>query len=408
MNAETGAHGREKFHRNEASPVLPLSAKSVRKPRLWLRLMVMLVGLAVLFSLIFGFGAFKAIMIRRFLANLSNPISTVATITAQTTQWQSTLSAVGTINAVNGANMAAEVAGIVDTINFESGQDVAQHTLLMTLRPNNDDALVAQLRATETLDRLTYERDQRQFAAKAVSQATLDTDRANLDSATAQVQSQLALMTEKKVYAPFAGRLGIRQVNIGQYLAAGATVVTLEQLDPIYVDFYLPQKALAQISVGQSTDLTIDSSPEQSFPGTIVALDSAIDTSSRNIQVRALVQNPKLLLRPGMFGTVSIGVGKPQELVTLPQTAVTYNPYGDTVFLAVPGKNAEGEPQLIARQVFVTLGETRGDQVSILKGVNAGDAVVSAGSLKLRNGALLAVNNTIQPSDSPNPNPPNE
>lgn len=228
-------------------------------------------------------------------------------------------------------------------------------------------------------------------------------------------------MAEKKIYAPFSGRIGIRQVSLGQYLAAGIPIATLEYLNPIDVDFYLPQAALRRIRPGMKLTVSIDAFGVTKFPGTITAIDSAVSTTTRMIQVRARLINPHDELRPGMFARVTIDVGAPEELVTLPQTAIAYNPYGDTVFLAgadkgskadpvKPGAKAKGgktQPSLHAQQVFVTLGQTRGDQVAITKGVVPGDQVVVAGQLKLRNGTPLMINNTILPPNNPNPTVPN-
>ena len=297
-----------------------------------LRMVLMLIVVGLIFGGVFGYGAVRSMFLAKFLASFGNQAQTVATTVATTSSWQPTLSSVGSIVAVNGANLSAEVAGIVDTIDFKSGEDVPAGTLLLTLRPNNDPAVLAQLQATAALDAINYQRDVKQFRANAVAQSQVDTDRANLQAAEAQVQAQQALMAEKHVRAPFAGRLGIRQVDIGQYLAVGTQIVTLQQLNPLYVDFYLPQQALSQLHVGQTVNVTIDAFPGQEFPAKISALDAIVDTSSRSLQVRATLPNDDLLLRPGMFATVKVDIGAPQDLVTLPQTALTYNPYGTTVY----------------------------------------------------------------------------
>jgi membrane fusion protein (multidrug efflux system) len=379
-----------------------------RRPRPVRRLVIMLLAVGILFFLVFGFGAFRSFEIGKFLATLSNPPQTVATIQAATQPWQASLNSVGSVVAINGANLSAQIDGIVDTIDFKSGESVPAGQLLLTLRPVNDAALLAQLQATAALDAINYQRDLKQFQADAVSMATVDADAASLKTATAQVEAQQALISEKQIRAPFAGTLGIRQVDIGQYLAAGTEIVTLQQLNPLFVDFYLPQQALAQIAVGQAVSIGVDAFPGKTFPGTITAINSALDTATRTVQVRATIQNDQLLLRPGMFTTVNITDGQPQQLITLPQTAITYNSYGDTVFIVHKGKDANGKDQLTVNQVFVTLGDTRGDQVSVLNGVSAGDQVVTAGQLKLKNGSIVVINNTIQPSNNPNPNPPNE
>jgi membrane fusion protein (multidrug efflux system) len=372
------------------------------------RLVLMLVIVGVVFFLIFGFGAFRNIMIGKFLATLPFQPQTVATIKAPSTAWQPSMNAVGSLVAINGADISAEVAGIVDTIKFQSGDNVPAGALLVTLRPNNDNAVLAQLQATAQLDRVNYQRDVKQLKADAVSQATVDSDQAALQSAVAQVQAQQALMAEKEIKAPFAGTLGIRQVDVGQYLAAGTEIVTLQQLNPLFVDFYVPQQALAQIKIGQKISVAIDAFPEQNFPGTISAINSAIDAATRTVQVRATLNNDNLLLRPGMFATVNIPVGQAEQYITLPQTAITYNPYGDTVYTVAPGTGADGKQELIAEQKFVQIGDTRGDQVAVTKGISAGDEVVTAGQLKLRNGVSVIVNNDVQVSNNPNPNPPNE
>ncbi len=372
-----------------------------------IRMIVMLLGIFLVFGLVFGYGAVRSYFIGKFLAGFGNQTQTVATITATDTPWQSRLSSVGSVTAVNGANLSAEVPGIVDTIHFQSGADVKAGALLLTLRPNNDPAVLAQLQAQAALDQVNYDRDRKQFAADAIARSQVDTDRANLAAAQAQVQGQQALMAEKIIRAPFAGRLGIRQVNLGQYLGVGAQIVSLQQLNPLFVDFYLPQQALSQLSVGQDVQVGIDAFPGQSFTAKISAIGANVDSTTRSIQVRATLPNDNLKLRPGMFATVSIGTGAPQNLVTLPQTAITYNPYGDTVYLVNHGRDKAGKNISTAQQVFVTLGDTRGDQVAVLQGVKPGDVVVTAGQLKLRNGAPVAINNSVQPANNPNPNPPN-
>jgi membrane fusion protein (multidrug efflux system) len=372
------------------------------------RLVIVLVALFILFGLIFGWGAVKGHFIAQFLAQIPYQTQSVSTIAAAETPWQPSMSSVGSIVAINGADLSSEVSGIVDTINFQSGDEVKAGQVLVTLRANNDPAVLAQLQATAAVDESNYARDRKQFSADAVSQAQVDTDKATYLAAQAQVQAQQALMDEKTIKAPFAGTIGIRQVDIGQYLAAGTNIVTLQQLNPLFMDFYVPQQALANIKAGQAVSVDVDAFAGQEFPGTISAINSAVDTTTRTVQVRATIQNDAMLLRPGMFATVKINVGAPQNLITLPQTAITYNPYGDTVYVLNKGTGHDGKPALIATQQFVTLGDTRGDQVAILKGLNVGDTVVTAGQLKLRNGLAVTVNNDVPVPNDANPNPPNE
>ena len=372
------------------------------------RIVIMLIVVVVIAVLLIGWGVLRAFFIAKFLTSFANQTQTVATITAQEQPWQSRIQSVGTLTAINGAALSAEVSGIVATIDFRSGEDVQKGDVLLTLRPNNDPAVLAQLQAQARLASINYERDAQQFAAKAVSRAQLDTDRANLDSADAQVAAQEAAMAEKVVRAPFSGRLGIRQVDIGQYLAAGTKIVTLEQLNPLFVDFYLPQQDLPRLAIGQKVELGLDTYPSRLFPATITAIGAALTQDTRSIAVRAELQNPDAALRPGMFTAVFVDVGAVREAVTLPQTAIAYNSYGDTVYTVEHGKDVQGHETLLARQVFVTLGATRGDQVQVLSGIEPGTQIVIAGQMKLHNGSPLAINNSVLPGDTPNPNPPNE
>jgi membrane fusion protein (multidrug efflux system) len=341
-------------------------------------------------------------MIKQFLAGLGNPPQTVATGVAAVQAWQPTLKAVGSLRAVNGADLSLEVSGIVDQIQFKSGDDVKAGAPLVTLRDDDDVAKLQSLEAEADLARITL--DQKQFKVQAVSQQVLDTDAANLKNDKALADQQRAIVAKKVVKAPFAGHLGIRQVDIGQYLNAGTTIVTLQALDPIFVDFTLPQQALAQLQVGQKVTAMVDTYPGMSFAGELVAIDPKVDSATRNLSIRAAFKNPDHKLLPGMYATAQIDTGAPQQYVTLPQTAITYNAYGSTVFLVDDqGKDDKGQPKLLAKQTFVTVGDTRGDQVAILKGIKAGDQVVVAGQVKLRNGSPVIVNNSVVPSNDANP-----
>jgi membrane fusion protein (multidrug efflux system) len=376
-----------------------------RKPRTWLRLTLMLVVVALLAGGVIAFHRFKAGILKQVTATIQSAQPTVATATATMQPWQSTLSAVGSLRASNGADLALEIGGVIDDIRFESGRDVAAGAMLLRLRPNDDDAKLQQMQATAESDAITYRRDLLQLQAHGVAQATVDTDASNLKVARAQVLAQQALINEKTIRAPFDGRLGVRQIDLGQYVAAGTTIVTLQALDPMFIDFYLPQQALAQIAVGQSVAVTLDAYPGRSFAGQVSSLNSKVDAISRMLQVRATIANPDKALLPGMFATATAANGPAQALVTIPQTAVAYNPYGSLVYLVHDGKDPKGQPQKLVRQQFVTTGATRGDQVSILKGVNAGDVVVTAGQLKLHNDAAVRIDNTVNVTDDAAPVP---
>jgi len=368
------------------------------------RMIIMLLLVAVILGAIFGWEYIKAGFIKQYLAGLGNPPQTVATGVAGVKPWQAELKAVGSLRAVNGADLSLEVSGIVDQIQFKSGDDVKAGAPLLTLRAEDDVAKLQSLEAQSDLARITLDRDQKQLKVQAVSQQTIDTDAANLKNDKALADQQRAIVAKKVVKAPFDGHLGIRQVDIGQYLTAGTTIVTLQALDPIFVDFTLPQQALAQLKIGEKVTGLVDVYPGTTFAGELVAIDPKVDTATRNLSIRAAFKNPDHKLLPGMYATVQIDTGAPQQFVTLPQTAITYNAYGSTVFLIDDqGKDDKGQPKLQAKQTFVTVGDTRGDQVAILKGVKAGDQVVIAGQVKLRNGSPVIVNNSVVPSDDANP-----
>ena len=368
------------------------------------RMILMLVLVTIALGGIFGFETFRAKMIKQFLSGFGKEAQTVATTVAVAQQWQPQLQAVGTLRAVNGADLSLEVAGIVDQIEFKSGDDVKAGTPLLTLRAEDDVAKLHSLEAMAELARITYERDQKQFKVEAVSQQVLDTDAANLKNDLALAEQQRAIVEKKVVKAPFDGRLGIRQVDIGQFLNAGTKVVTLQALDPIFIDFTLPQQAVAQLRFGEKVKAQVDAYPGQSFDGELTAIDPKVDDATRNLQVRASFKNPDHRLMPGMFATVSIDTGSPQQYVTLPQAAITYNAYGSTVFLVEDkGKDDKGKQMLQVRQTFVTTGDARGDQIAVLKGVKSGEQVVTAGQVKLHNGSPVVVNNAVVPTNDANP-----
>ncbi len=370
------------------------------------RMVIMLLAVAVVLGGVFGFQAFKAAMIKKFMSSMSAPPQTVSAMRAGFSEWQPRLEAVGTLRAVKGADLSLEVGGVVDSISFGSGDDVEQGTLLLKLRSDDDAARLASLQATADLNEITYQRDLKQLKLQAVSQATVDADAANLKNARAQVDQQKAILDKKFLRAPFAGRLGIRAVDVGQYLAPGTVIVTLQALDPIYIDFFVPQQSINQLRLGEAVTVTVDAFKDQTFSGKIAAINPKVDTGSRNVQVRATLGNPGRKLLPGMFASVAIAIGAPHNYITLPQTAITYNPYGNTVFIVdTTGKDAAGKPQFVARQTFVTTGSTRGDQVAVLKGVNEGDMVVTAGQIKLHNGSPVIIDNSVTPTAEAAPLP---
>ena len=368
------------------------------------RMLIMLILVGAVLGGLFGFKTFVNGKIQEAMAGMANMPQTVSATKAVTSDWQPRIDAVGSLRAVRGAELSLEVPGVVETISFQSGDEVKAGQVLLTLRKEDEEARLQSLEATASLAQITYDRDVKQLKAQAISQAIVDNDEANLRNAKAQVAVQKAILDKKTLRAPFDGKLGLRQVDLGQFLPAGTEIATLQSLDPIFVDFLLPQQAVAQITVGEKVRAKVDAFPGRTFEGKITAINPKIDTGSRNVQVRATVSNADQKLLPGMFATVELDTGTAQRLVTLPQTAVSYNPYGSLVYIVdEKGQGPDGKPQLVARQVFVTTGATRGDQVAILKGVSEGDTVVTSGQIKLRNGVPVVVNNSAVPTNDAAP-----
>ena len=360
------------------------------------RMIKMLVTVGVVLVLVFGYIVLAPIV--SYLLNPGKyavPPQTVSTVRAQETLWQTQLRSVGTLHAVEGADLASEVTGLVTRIGFHAGDDVRAGTLLVQLRDDSEKAA-----AEEALQ--TYKRYAALIKTQAISQSSYD-------SALANMKSTRAAMEKKAIRAPYDGRVGIRQVDVGQYVNAGQVVVTLEQLDPIFVDFQVPQQQLSLLSKGDKVTLTTDAVAGRNFYGEIVAFDPKVDPDTRNVHVRASIQNPEKRLLPGMFATAITNVGSARPLITLPQTAVVYNPYGDTVFVVTKSPQAAGAvEQFMAQQRFVTVGETRGDQIAVLSGLTTKDIVVSTGQIKLKNGTIVSVNNSVTLPNNPSPAPVDE
>ena len=371
------------------------------------RMIIMLCGVFLLLGLIFTFNQAKMFMIKYFVSGMGLPPATVSTMVVATSEWQPKLTSVGNVRAFRGVELSTEIGGLVLTVPIKSGQDVKEGDLLIKLNDASDVAQLKSLKAMADLAKVINERDSQQLAIQAISKNVFDTSAADAKSKSAQVESQTALVAKKNLKAPFSGRVGIVSINPGQYVNPGDKLLTLQTLDPIFVDFNLPQNNAEQIQVGQKVVVTTDAFKDASFTGKITAVSPKVDTNTRNIQVEAQVANPDKKIFPGMFANVNIQVGEQVKLLTLPQTAVTYNPYGSTVFVAKPTgkKDKQGKPALEAQQVFVTTGATRGDQVAILKGVEEGATVVTSGQLKLKNGTPLIINNKVQPANSADPKP---
>ncbi|WP_423820636.1 efflux RND transporter periplasmic adaptor subunit [Salinisphaera sp. SPP-AMP-43] len=383
-----------------------MTPDSQARPSIAKRMLVMIGGVVLLIALIAGI---KVWLVMRTIASLPKPSpATVSTTTVRYQNWQPRLSAVGTLRAVRGADLAFDVPGLVQNVALQSGQRVAAGQLLVRLHDADDVAQLHQLEAAAHLATLNFRRARRQVAANAISTADYESAESNMTSRQAAVAEQQALIAKKHLRAPFAGRAGIITINPGDYLPAGTPVVTLQQLDALYIDFDMPQRELGRLAIGQRVRLAIDAFTGQSFAGQITAIEPRVNTDTRNIRVEARIPNPNEKLFPGMFAEVQVEVGAQQRYLTLPQAAIVYNPYGDTVFVVqrTDRHNEQGEPALpTVQQTLVTTGDTRGDQIAVTHGLNRGAEVVTSGQLKLKNGAEITIDNSVQPADAAHPRP---
>ena len=372
-------------------------------------LLIILAALTILFGGIFIYKLFISIMMKHYFESLKNPTITVSSTRAAYTDWYPEIKAVGSTRATLGVEVTAQLGGMIQNIYFVPGSIVEAGTLLVQQNADPNIALLHSLQANAELAQITYDRDLKQYKAKGVSKQQVDSDLQNLKSLRAQVAQQQAIVTQLTITAPFKGRLGVSEVNPGQYLNPGDKVVTLQSLDPIYNDFYLPQQALAHLKVGQEVDVMIDTFPDRVFKGKITTINPIVEKDTRNVEVEATLPNPTYELLPGMFSNVIVKVDEPKKALTLPQTAITYNPYGDLVYIVKEtGKSDDNKPLYKAVQEFVQVGEKRGDQVAIISGIKENEEVVTSGQLKLRNNSPIAINNKVQTSDSANPPVPND
>ena len=382
-------------------------AALMQMPPLNRRMTVMLVSVFILLGLIVGFNLLKTFMFNRFMSSMGMPPATVTTIVVEKKEWQPKMNSVGNIRAFRGVDLSTEVGGLVVNVPIKSGIDVKEGDLLIKLNDSADVAQLSSLSAMADLAKVINERDKAQLTIQAISKNVYDTSTADMKAKQAQVEQQKALIAKKNLKAPFSGRVGIVTINPGQYVNPGDKLLTLQTIDPIFVDFTLPQSSAANIEVGQTIELQVDAFKEPVFIGKITAISPKVELSTRNIQIEGQIKNPDKKLLPGMFANVNINLGDKVELLTLPQTAVTYNPYGSTVFIAKKTNRLDKNKAEImeAQQVFVTTGPTRGDQVAIMKGLEPGMIVITSGQLKLKNGTPLIINNSALPANSPDPKP---
>lgn len=364
----------------------------------------MLSLVAILIVIIVGFKYFQRYMMERYLAMNSAQAITVSAQKVHYETWEPKIRATGNLRAVLGVEVTSEVPGMVKEILLQPGTDAEKGQVLVVLSSTTDTAKLHSLEAERQLAQLNYVRDKAQFEIKAVSKAILDSSLATLETKQAEVDEQLALIEKKNIKAPFTGRLGVSSVNPGQYLNPGDKVVTLQALDPIYVDFYLPQHMIPKLYKEQEVTIISDAYPKESFLGKITTIDPKVESETRNVLIEATIANKDHQLIPGMFATVYVKLSDAQKYLTLPQTAISYNPYGDIVYLIEEkAKDKKGVPVLTVKQIFVTVGDTRGDQVAIMKGIKEGDLVVINGAHKLKNGSKVVIDNSILPENKPVP-----
>jgi membrane fusion protein (multidrug efflux system) len=368
----------------------------------------MVLMLTVLVAFIATIGLVKLMQIRAAVAQGASyqpPPEAVTTIVTREETWPATLSAIGTVAAVHGVTVSADLPGIVETISFDSGRRVNAGDVLVRLDARQERAQLAAAEAQRDLAGLDLERSRQLLQRGVVAQAEYDRLAAEAKEAEARVGEIRATIDRKQIRAPFAGTLGIRQVNIGQYLDGGAAVVPLQSMDPVYVNFSVPQQEVRVLKLGSEVHVSADSIPVGGPAGKVTAINSVVDEATRNVQIQAAFRNPYGRLRPGMFVEVEAGLGASAPVIALPASAVSYAPYGNSVFVVSDLKGPNGKSYRGVQQRFVKLGGGRGDQVAVLTGLKSGEEVVTSGVFKLRNGASILVNNKIRPGNDPAPKP---
>ena len=384
-----------------------------RPPSTRKRMILMLVAALVIFGGVFGIKAMIGAQTNKFFDNMPQPAVAVSSANARMQAWSDDAEAVGTFVAVNGADVTTESGGVVRSIEFDAGQPVRAGAVLVRLNSANEEATLRSLEASAKLAKVQADRWRKLGADKLVSLDDVQSKVTAAATAQAQVDAQRALIEQKTIRAPFSGVLGIRKVNLGQFVSPGDAIVSLQQLDPIYLDFSLPEQRIGQLVEGSMVRATVDAMPGAVFDGKVTAIEPLVDPNTRNFKAQATVQNPDGKLRPGSFAHVGFALGGERQVVVIPQTAVSFNPYGNAVFVISKVKRKDGETdmqgkpltgdKLIVTQRFVKTGATRGDLVAITDGLKPGEQVVTSGLLKLRNDAEVTINNKVQPSAEAQP-----
>jgi membrane fusion protein (multidrug efflux system) len=364
--------------------------------------------LVIVAALLGGLGFVKYRQVETAIAmgaSFAPPPTAVTTVVAKRETWPTTLEVIGTAAAIQGVTVGADLPGTVDKIHFDSGQSVKEGDILVELDIRQEKAQLANIEAQRDLARIQYGRSEELVKAGVISKSEYDNAASQQKATEAQVGEIKASIARKTIHAPFSGILGIRQISLGQYLAAGQAIVSLQALNPIYVNFGVPQQDTPKMSIGRGLQVTTTDLPGVVFNGKITALDSVVNEQTRNIQVQATFQNQAGRLRPGMYVQVELPLGKPRDVIPLPASAINYAPYGDSVFVVAEMKDQKGNTYRGVKQQVVKIEGSRGDQVAITSGINAGDEVVSSGVFRLRNAAPVLVNNSVKPGNNPNPKP---
>jgi len=370
----------------------------------------MVITLAAMILFLVVIGLVKFLQIKAAIAQGGSwqaPPEAVTTAIVQEEQWPSTISAIGTVAAVHGVTVSADLPGIVERISFDSGKSVRAGQELVRLDTRQERAQLTQAEAQRDLADVNFKRLKTLLDQGAIAQADFDQGEATAKEAEARVGEIQATISRKVIRAPFTGVLGIRQVNLGQYLEGGAAIVPLQSMDPVYVNFSVPQQDVARLHIGAEVHALADSIPSAGPAGKVTAINSVVDEETRNVQIQATFQNPHTRLRPGMYVQVETGAGASGTFIALPASAVSYAPYGNSVYVVSDLKGPKGKSYKGVQQRFVKLGESRGDQVAVVSGLKPGDEVVTSGVFKLREGAAVYVNNAVRPGNNPTPKPEN-
>jgi membrane fusion protein (multidrug efflux system) len=367
--------------------------------------LILVLGVMAVVIMALGFAKFRQIESAVHAGAFQPPPEAVTSIVTQREQWPASMTAIGNIEAVHGVMVSADLPGTVARINFDSGKAVREGEILVELDTRQERAQLASLEAQRDLAKVNFGRMQELVNAGVISRMDYDQATAQQKATEANVAEIRATIDRKTIRAPFSGILGIRKVNLGQYLPAGSPVVSNQSLNPIYVNVGVPQQAAAQVHVGRNLRVTTEDVAGKVFAGSVTAIDSEVDPTTRNIQVQATLSNPEGKLRPGMFVQVEMPLGASRSVIALPASAINYAPYGDSVFVITDLKDPAGKTFRGVRQQFVKVEGARGDQVAVISGLNPGEEVVTSGVFKLRNGAAVQVNNKVQPGNSPAPKP---